>query len=63
MTLSSASSPTEHDAAAIVARWGGGTAVSVERFPTGLANYVYDVALADGGRVVARLQRPGAGAA
>jgi len=63
MTPSNTSVPTEHDAATIVARWSGGTVVSVERFPTGLANYVYDVALADGGRVVARLQQPGAGAA
>lgn len=54
--------PTPEDAAVIVAAWSGSEVISVARFPTGLANYVYDVALADGRRLVARLQQPGAGA-
>ena len=33
-------------------------AARVERFPTGLAHYVYDVALVSGRRVVVRLTRP-----
>jgi Ser/Thr protein kinase RdoA (MazF antagonist) len=53
--------PTANDAAAIVATHFGTDIASVERFPTGLANYVYDVATVDGRRVVARLQRRGAG--
>lgn len=55
--------PTADDAAAIVAMHFGTDIALVERFPTGLANYVYDVVTVDGRRVVARLQRRGAGCA
>ena len=47
--------PTEHIAASIVERRLGTPVVAVTRFASGLANYVYDVRLADGRQVVARL--------
>lgn len=52
--------PTEHDARDAVRRLLGTEASAVERFPTGAQHYVYDVALDDGGRIVARLSRPDA---
>jgi Ser/Thr protein kinase RdoA (MazF antagonist) len=55
--------PTAEDAAGIVTAWSGMDVASAERFPTGLANFVYDVTTRDGGRVVARLQRQGEGTA
>lgn len=47
--------PTEHDARGAVRRLLGVDATTVERFPTGNQHHVYDVALADGRRVVARM--------
>ncbi len=49
-------------AANIVERQFGKAPTHVTRFPTGLVNYVYDVALANGERVVVRLGRAGNGA-
>ncbi len=53
--------PTEQAAADVVRRHLGKEPTRVARFPTGLANYVYDVATADGGNVVARLAPVGHG--
>ena len=50
--------PTEHDARDAVRRLLGTEATVVTRFPTGNHHHVYDVALADGRQVVARLSRP-----
>lgn len=54
--------PTEQAAADVVRRHLGTEPVRVARFPTGLANHVYDVVTADGENVVVRLARPGHGA-
>ena len=54
--------PTAQAAADVVRRYLGNEPVRVARFPTGLANYVYDVVTADGGNVVVRLARAGQGA-
>ena len=51
-------SPTGDDASDAVRRLLGVEASAVERFPTGAQHYVYDVELADGRRVVARLSLP-----
>lgn len=51
-------SPTEHHAGDAVRRLLGTEATVVTRFPTGARHYVYDVALADGRRVVARMSLP-----
>jgi hypothetical protein len=55
--------PTEQDAVAIAERFVGEPAREVSRFPTGLANWVYDVVLASGRRLVVRIGAPGAAAA
>ncbi|HEX8995754.1 MAG TPA: hypothetical protein VF812_06965 [Ktedonobacterales bacterium] len=47
--------PTARDAARAVRAYLGLDAVRIERFPTGLCHYVYDVTTADGRQVVARL--------
>ena len=47
--------PTERDAALVVCEGLGVEARAIERFPTGLCHYVYDVTTDDGRRVVARL--------
>lgn len=52
------SSPDFVDAARIVVEVVGSAVESIERFPTGLAHYVFDVRLADGRCLVARLTRP-----
>ena len=54
--------PTEQDAVAVVRRCLGAEVSAIERFPTGLANYVYDVRTADGRAVAIRMNRPGQGA-
>jgi len=54
--------PTEQAAADVVRRHLGTEPVRVARFPTGLANYVYDVVTTDGENVVVRLARSGHGA-
>ncbi len=54
--------PTEHDAATLVQRHLGHAVQTVRRFPTGLANYVYDVLTDDDQAVVVRMQRLGRGA-
>jgi aminoglycoside phosphotransferase len=53
--------PSESDAAEIASRFAGEPAGQVVRFPTGLANYVYDVAFPGGRRLVVRIAAPGAG--
>jgi aminoglycoside phosphotransferase (APT) family kinase protein len=50
--------PTEDDATRILTELMGAEVQWLERFPTGLAHYVYDALLADGRRLVARLTRP-----
>ncbi|HEX3722614.1 MAG TPA: aminoglycoside phosphotransferase family protein [Nitrolancea sp.] len=50
--------PTEHDAVRIASEFTGSTVVSIRRFSTGLAHYVYDVLVDDGRAVVVRLTRP-----
>jgi hypothetical protein len=50
--------PTESDARRLVEAALGCAAVGVQRFATGLCHYVYDMALADGRLVVARLAIP-----
>ena len=55
---SAAGEPSERDAARVVARALGATAVEVRRFPTGLAHHVFDVRTGDGRLVVVRLTRP-----
>jgi aminoglycoside phosphotransferase (APT) family kinase protein len=47
--------PTERDAALAVRAGLGAESLAIERFPTGICHYVYDVVTADGRRVVARL--------
>jgi aminoglycoside phosphotransferase (APT) family kinase protein len=47
--------PTERDAALAVHAGLGVESLAVERFPTGIVHYVYDVTTAAGRRVVARL--------
>lgn len=56
--MSLGSVPTEQDAAEIYAGVFGERVASVERFPTGLAHYVYDVRTERGRSVVVRLTRP-----
>ena len=50
--------PTEDAARDSVRRLLGVEVTSVERFPTGMRHHVYDVALADGRQVVARMSLP-----
>lgn len=50
--------PTEQDARDAVRRMLGAEATVVTRFPTGAQHYVYDIALADGRRLAARLSLP-----
>lgn len=50
--------PTPEAAATIAQRALGVPVRTVARFPTGLAHYVFDVLMADGRRVVARLGQP-----
>jgi len=50
--------PDERHAADILAAVTGNAVVSVRRFPTGLAHYVYDARLDDGTALVVRLTRP-----
>ena len=57
MTGSRPTSPSEQDAARILAEVFGCPVASIERFPTGLAHFVYDARLADGRPVVGRLTR------
>jgi Ser/Thr protein kinase RdoA (MazF antagonist) len=47
--------PRSEDAAVLCERLFGSPVTTVARFPTGLANYVYDVVLKDGRNVVARI--------
>ncbi len=54
--------PTERAAGDIVRRHLGREPLRVTRFPTGLANYVYDVAMGGGEHVVVRLAPAGDGA-
>lgn len=49
--------PTDQDASIILHDITGKNAKSVKRFPTGLANYVYDVETEDGDSLVVRLAR------
>lgn len=56
-----APTPTPAIAAAIVRERLGREVLAIERFPTGLKNWVYAVRLAGGDEVVARLNRPGQG--
>ena len=53
--------PTEREAVALIERRLGVAVRVIERFPSGLANYVYDVQLVDGQRLVARLAGDAAG--
>jgi aminoglycoside phosphotransferase (APT) family kinase protein len=57
----SAPDPTATIAAAIVERQLRRPVITVERFTTGLKNWVYAARLADGDEVVIRLNRPGQG--
>lgn len=50
-------SPTEQDAVRILHATLGKNVESIQRFPTGLANYVYDVKTTDGKNIVVRLGR------
>ncbi len=50
--------PTEQDASTILRDVTGKNTKDVKRFPTGLANYVYDVKTEDGESLVVRLARP-----
>jgi aminoglycoside phosphotransferase (APT) family kinase protein len=50
--------PTAEDARRMVATTLGADAVAVRRFTTGLQHFVYEVTLADGQAVVARMTRP-----
>lgn len=54
--------PTEHDAVVLVQQHLGRAVRTVQRFPTGLANYVYDVRTEDDQAIVVRMNRPGHGA-
>lgn len=54
--------PTEHDAVALVQRHLSRAVRAIRRFPTGLANYVYDVRTDDDQAIVVRMNRPGRGA-
>jgi Ser/Thr protein kinase RdoA (MazF antagonist) len=54
--------PSEHDAVALVRQHLGRAVRAVRRFPTGLANYVYDVLTDDDRAVVVRMSPPGRGA-
>ncbi|HEY9844468.1 MAG: phosphotransferase family protein [Candidatus Sericytochromatia bacterium] len=54
--------PSEQDATAIVNQVLAQSVLAVSRFTTGLCHYVYEVLLADGTAVVARLARPDAAA-
>ncbi len=47
--------PTETDAAMLIEPALGEAAANIARFPTGLANYVYDIVTAGGTRVVVRM--------
>jgi Ser/Thr protein kinase RdoA (MazF antagonist) len=49
--------PTADDARVVIQRYLDTKATSVERFPTGLANYVFDVQTVDSQRVVVRFAR------
>lgn len=51
-------SPTEADAARILRDTLGKNARSIQRFPTGLAHFVYDVETDEGDKLVIRLTRP-----
>ena len=55
--MNPAADPQPHDAAAIAADVLGAPAATAERFPTGLAHFVYDVRLVDGRRAVVRMSR------
>ncbi len=57
-TPSNIQAPTEQDASTILQKTLGKTVQKIERFPTGLANYVYDVRTTDGQNLVVRLARP-----
>jgi aminoglycoside phosphotransferase (APT) family kinase protein len=50
--------PTADDACRVAAAALGTEALTARRFTTGLHHFVYEVALSDGGSVVARLSRP-----
>lgn len=50
--------PGDHDAATLAERVLGSKPTSVQRFATGLCHRVFDVALADGRRVVVRMTTP-----
>lgn len=50
--------PTEQDAVQILHDALGKTVRSIQRFPTGLANYIYDVETNDGQKIVVRLGHP-----
>ena len=54
--------PTAQAAADVVRRYLGKEPMRVTRFPTGLANHVYEVVTADGETIVVRLARAGDGA-
>src|SRR5690349_13521523 len=54
--------PTEQDATLILQRTLHKEVQTIRRFPTGLANYVYDVETQEGERLVVRLARSDLGA-
>lgn len=49
--------PAEQDAIDIAQNYLGTAVQTIERFPTGLGNYVYDIVTATGQRVVVRMRR------
>jgi aminoglycoside phosphotransferase (APT) family kinase protein len=55
--------PTEADARRVFERATGAKVCAISRFPTGLANYVYDVTTERGESFVVRLARPDLGSA
>ncbi|MGH2583728.1 MAG: phosphotransferase family protein [Dehalococcoidia bacterium] len=55
--------PTEQDAVRVLERVTGAQVSGISRFPTGLANYVYDVTTERGESFVVRLARPDLGSA
>jgi aminoglycoside phosphotransferase (APT) family kinase protein len=50
---------SETDAGQLAARFAGESVRRADRFPTGLAHFVYDVTLASGARLVVRIGAPG----
>jgi aminoglycoside phosphotransferase (APT) family kinase protein len=57
-SLTKTRTPTEADVRKILRAALGKIAASVQRFPTGLTHWVYDVVTAEGERLVVRLARP-----